>query len=84
MSQKSNDLLLYLRQNKSLKYSKIESLIIYGFDWNHSLIALDFGLDFDQMEDIRFGQKWILEEILTQFKINNNNDLNFDNKFGNN
>jgi len=57
MSQKSNDLLLYLRQNKSLKYSKIESLIIYGFDSNHSLIALDFGLDFDQMEDIRFAQK---------------------------
>jgi hypothetical protein len=43
MSQKSIDLLLYLRQNKSLKCSTIESLISYGFDSNETLIALDFG-----------------------------------------
>jgi hypothetical protein len=48
MSQKSNDLLLYLRQNKSFKSSTIQSLISYGFHLNESLIALDFGLDLDQ------------------------------------
>ncbi len=45
MSQKSIDLLLYLRQNKSLKCSTIDSLIECGFHSNDSLIALDFGLD---------------------------------------
>jgi hypothetical protein len=67
MSQKSIDLLLYLRQKKSLKCSTIDSLIECGFHSNDSLITLDFGLDFDQMKDIRFGRKWISQQILTQF-----------------
>jgi hypothetical protein len=70
MSQKSIDLLLYLRQKKSLKSSKIESLISYGFDSNDSLITFDFGLNFDQMKDICFGQKCILKKILMEFVIN--------------
>jgi hypothetical protein len=28
---------------------------------------LDFGLDLDQMKDIRFDRKWISQQILTQF-----------------
>jgi hypothetical protein len=75
MSQKSNDLLLYLRQNKSLKSSTIQSLISYGFDSNETLIALDFDLDFDQMKDICLGQKSILRNILNELKINENKSI---------
>ncbi len=75
MSQKSNHLLLYLRQNKSLKSSTIQSLISYGFHSNHQLIALDFDLDFDQMNDICLGQKSILTNIQKEFKINENKSI---------
>ncbi len=67
MSQKSNHLLLYLRQNKSLKSSTIQSLISYGFHSNHQLIALDF--------DICLGQKSILTNIQKEFKINENKSI---------
>ncbi len=60
----------------TLKSSTIESLISYGFDSNDFLIALDFGLDFDQMTDICFGQKSILRNIMNELKINVN--LSFD------
>jgi hypothetical protein len=60
----------------TLKSSTIESLIRYGFDSNDFLIALDFGLDFDQMTDICFGQKSILRNIMNELKINVN--LSFD------
>jgi hypothetical protein len=36
------------------------------------------------MKDISFAQKSILEQVLTQFQINNNKDFNEDNNFGNN
>jgi DNA gyrase/topoisomerase IV subunit A len=75
MSEKSDDLLLYLRQNKSLKSSTIESLISYGFDSNDTLIALDFGLDFEQMKDISLGQKSILRNILIKLKIYENKSI---------
>jgi len=75
MSEKSDDLLLYLRQNKSLKSSTIQSLISYGFDSNDTLIALDFGLDFEQMKDISLGQKSILRNILIKLKIYENKSI---------
>jgi uncharacterized Zn-finger protein len=81
MIEKSVDLLLYLRQNKSLKSSTIDSLIECGFDSNDSLIALDFKIDLPQIKNINFGQKSLLRKLLTQFKgFNNNKDFVSNNK----
>jgi hypothetical protein len=84
MIEKSVDFLLYLRQNKSLNSSTIDSLIECGFDSNDSLIALDFNIDLPQIKNINFGQKSLLRKLLTELKdfnnYNNNKDFVSNNK----
>ena len=68
MSEKSVHLLLYLRKNKDIYCSTIDSLIKYGFHSNESLMALDFDLDFNQMKDISSQQKSLLTNTLIEIK----------------
>jgi uncharacterized Zn-finger protein len=76
MSEQRDHLLLYLRQNKLINYSTIESLISYGFDSNETLLALDFDSDLPQITDICLAQKSLLRRLINEFKTNNNIENN--------
>src|ERR1700712_398875 len=72
MSDKSEDILTILRQNKSISNQTIDSLIRNGFDSNETLNALDLDLDLPQMTDISFQQKMCLRKVFKE------NDFGFD------